>query len=264
MPIIPITSPQDERIAAFHCIRERDIVGRDQNFIAEGRVVIDVLLCSPYKIESLLVSDKQNSFIDELPAPIRETTPVYVASQNVMDTIVGFPIHRGLLALGKKPAYVSANDLLSPLPQNAVVLGLVGMANHDNMGGIFRNAAAFGCAAIMLDSTCCDPFYRKALRVSVGGVLKVPFTHMGNTAAMIESLQQQGFKIYALSPAGKTALSAVPKTGRVALLLGTEGTGLPASILNHIETVHIPIASDFDSLNVATTSGIALYEMTRA
>lgn len=263
MPIISINNSEDERIAPFLGVRERDIIGRDHHFIAEGRVVIQLLLKSSYTTEALLICEKQRSFLEHIPAQILETTPIYIASQDIMNSIVGFPIHRGLLALGRKPLSPSPNQFLNSLAEPKLVIGIIGLTNHDNMGGIFRNAASFGCSAILLDQTCCDPFYRKALRVSVGGVLKVPFIQTGDSANLIDILEQNQYQIFALSPAGTTLLSDIPNSGRNALLLGSEGPGLPKSVMERVTTVRIPMTANFDSLNVATTSGIALYEMTK-
>lgn len=259
--IIPILSHQDPRIEAYIGIRERDLVGRQNRFVAEGEVVLRILVGSPYRVESFLISERQANFAEEIRQRVADDVPVYVASQKVMDKIVGFPIHRGLLAMGRRTSTVSAAELLSSLPADALVLGLVGLANHDNIGGIFRNAAAFGVNAVILDSSCCDPLYRKSLRVSVGGALKVPFARVDGTDSMLETFENAGFRIAALSPAGNENLSAFVPEKRTALLFGTEGAGLPEHVLSRVRTVSIAMANSFDSLNVATTCGITLFHM---
>jgi tRNA G18 (ribose-2'-O)-methylase SpoU len=145
------------------------------------------------------------------------------------------------------------------MPPRALLLVLFGIANHDNMGGLFRNAAAFGVEAVLLDPTCCDPLYRKAIRVSVGGALTVPFARIpGDPLAL---LARHGFEALALSPAGATLLAKVKRPERAAVLLGAEGPGLPAELLARTATVSIPMAGSFDSLNVATTAGIVLHHL---
>jgi tRNA G18 (ribose-2'-O)-methylase SpoU len=151
--------------------------------------------------------------------------------------------------------------LLSQMPGNALVVGLIGLANHDNVGGIFRNAAAFGVGAVLLDQETCDPLYRKAVRVSVGGALVVPFTRVASAEAMVQGLQAASFDVIALSPSGNEILSRVKPFPRTALLLGAEGPGLPPELLARTRTVSIPMSGGFDSLNVATTSGIALHHL---
>jgi tRNA G18 (ribose-2'-O)-methylase SpoU len=129
------------------------------------------------------------------------------------------------------------------------------------MGGLFRNAAAFGVDAVVLDAGCCDPFYRKALRVSVGAVLQVPQVRLVPGADMVAGLQAAGFRVLALSPSGTQDLASVGGGGRVAVVLGAEGPGLAPEVLARCETVRIPMAAGFDSLNVATTSGIVLHHL---
>jgi tRNA G18 (ribose-2'-O)-methylase SpoU len=180
-----------------------------------------------------------------------------------MDGVAGFPIHRGILAVGRQGPKPTPMELLAGLPERALVVGLIGLANHDNVGGVFRNAAAFGADAVLLDQTSCDPLYRKAIRVSVGASLTLPFARGGGAGALVGALQGAGFDVAALSPAGSTPLSEMKWRGRTALLFGAEGEGLPAEILSRVRTVSVPMAAGFDSLNVATTSGIALYEARR-
>ena len=190
--------------------------------------------------------------------------PVYVASAAVFDAIAGFNMHRGVLALGRKPAAEAEAGLLGRLPETSLVLAGCGLSNHDNVGSIFRNAAAFGADAVFLDETSCDPLYRKAIRVSVGSVLAVPFARRLPAQAMLHGLADAGFEIWGLSPRGEVPVSAIPAARRIALVLGTEGEGLPQGILASFRTARIPQRPGLDSLNVATASGIALYEIASA
>jgi len=262
MPIA-ISDPDDPRIEPYRAVRERDLVGRQHRFIAEGEVVLRVLLKQRrFEIESLLLAENRVGSLSEPLEDLPPDVPVYMANRRVMDAIVGFPIHRGILAVAHRAPLPPVNDFLAALPQDALVLGLVGLANHDNVGGIFRNAAAFGAQGVLLDSESCDPLYRKAIRVSVGGALVVPFTRAASADAMVQALQAASFDILALSPSGTEVLSQVRPTRRMALLLGAEGPGLPPELLSRTRTASIPMSSGFDSLNVATTSGIALHHLT--
>jgi hypothetical protein len=119
-----------------------------------------------------------------------------------MDAIVGFPMHRGVLALGQR-ATPSVRGLLEGLPAKALVMGLLGIGNHDNMGGLFRNAAAFGVDAVLVGSDCCDPLYRKSIRVSVGAAITTPFARLDPEQAMPALLAAHGFEVLALSPTGE-------------------------------------------------------------
>lgn len=264
MPI-PITDTDDSRIEAYRAVRERDLAGREHRFVAEGEVVLRVLLKqSRFTVESVLLSESRVPGLIDALGTLPSETPVYSASRTVMDAIVGFPIHRGVLAVARRAPLRPVVDLLADMPERAMVVGLVGLANHDNVGGIFRNAAAFGADAVLLDPGTCDPLYRKAVRVSVGGALVVPFTRAPSAAAMVTELRAAGFEVISLSPAGRETLRQVRRPARVALLLGAEGPGLPADVLNETRTVSIPMSGGFDSLNVATTSGIVLHHLSSA
>jgi tRNA G18 (ribose-2'-O)-methylase SpoU len=261
--LIPITDPDDPRIEPYRAIRERDLIGRKDRFIVEGEVVLRVFVTRAVALaESLLLAENRVDSVADLMRSLPENVPVYTAGRSVMDQIVGFPIHRGILALGRRPVAVTAGELLGRLPQDALVVGLVGLANHDNVGGIFRNAAAFGADAVLLDPGTCDPLYRKAIRVSVGGCFTVPFARMDSIGETIGALKGAGFDTLALSPAGRDTLGTVQRRPRTALLLGAEGPGLSPEILDRVRGVSIPMRHGFDSLNVATTSGIALYHLT--
>ena len=264
MPIA-ISDPDDPRIEAYRAVRERDLVGREHRFVAEGEVVLRVLLRqSRFAVESLLIAESRIEPLGDLLAGLSETVPVYSASRAVMDAIVGFPIHRGILAVARRAPLPPVEEFLDGLPEKALVVGLVGLANHDNVGGIFRNAAAFGADAVLLDPETCDPLYRKAIRVSVGGALVVPFTRVTSAESMVDALEAANFEVIALTPAGKETLPEVRPAARTALLLGAEGPGLPAPLLARTRTVSIPMSGGFDSLNVATTSGIVLHHLCRA
>jgi tRNA G18 (ribose-2'-O)-methylase SpoU len=261
MPI-PISDPNDPRIEAYRAVRERDLAGREHRFVAEGEVVLRVLLKQPrLTVESVLLAENRIQGLSDALEVLAPETPVYVASRAVMDAIVGFPIHRGILAVARHPPLPSVEDLLGGLPERALVVGLIGLANHDNVGGIFRNAAAFGANAVLLDRETCDPLYRKAVRVSVGGALVVPFTRAPSAAAMVASLRKAGFEVISLTPSGRERLVDVGRAPRAALLLGAEGPGLPASLLEETRSVAIPMSGGFDSQNVATTSGIVLHHL---
>lgn len=263
--IIPIEDPDDPRIAGYRQVRERDLVGRRGLFIAEGEVVAHHLARAPrHRPVSALIAEHRIEAQAELIAALGPQTPVYAAAQPVMDAIVGFPIHRGVLVLGERAPEPDPDALLAAMDGRAVVVAVCGVGNHDNIGGIFRNAAAFGAAAVLLDARCCDPLYRKAIRVSVGAALILPTVRLAAGADMVTLLQRHGFEPLALSPAGETALTDYRPRGRTAVILGAEGPGLAPEVMARARTVRIPMAAGFDSLNVAVTSGIVLHHLTRS
>lgn len=260
MTPIRIDDPADPRVAAYRDIRERDLVGRQGLFVAEGKVVLDVLLTARrFAVESVLVLENRLDGLADVLRKVPTDVPVYTVSAPVIDAIAGFPMHRGILAIGRRGDGMPVQDLVAGLPPRSLVVVPVGISNHDNMGAIFRNAAAFGADAVLLDRTCCDPLYRKAIRVSVGATLKVPYAVFDDTAAFVARLHAAGFAQLALSPAGTREIAEAPRPARLALYLGTEGEGLPASLLARLETVRIGMAPGFDSLNVAAASAVALH-----
>lgn len=266
MTPIHVNDPDDPRIAAFRDVKERDLTGWHGLFIAEGEVVLRVLAseasrCTPV---SILIAEKRLEKLREVLERLPGDVPVHVASQAVLNAVAGFDLHRGILALGRKPEPVEPGALLDSLPERAVAVVACGIGNHDNMGGLFRNAAAFGAGAVLLDQTCCDPFYRKAIRVSVGAVLRTPMTTGLEAEAMIDLLQGRGFEVLALTPSAEQTLAELKPGRRTALLLGSEGPGLPRDIIARCRPVGIRMAGGFDSLNVAATSAVALHHLTTA
>jgi tRNA G18 (ribose-2'-O)-methylase SpoU len=258
--IVRVSDRDDPRIAAYRDIREQDLVGREGLFIAEGEVVVRVLLgTSRHEPLSLLLAEKRVAALEAEIARLPDGVSVYVAPQAIMDDIAGFPMHRGILALGRQASNVSADFLLAGIGKLAIIVVLVGIANHDNMGGLFRNAAAFGADCVLLDSDCCDPLYRKAIRVSAGNALSVPFARIDRRADIHGLLSRYGFESFALSSRGEKPLADVARPDRVALLFGAEGPGLPEELLRRCTSVRIPMAAGVDSLNVATASGIVLH-----
>ncbi len=257
---IPVTDPDDPRLEPFRAIRERDLVGRQERFVAEGEVVLRVLLAADrFETETILVSERVAAGGRDWFGLVGGRTVLLSASDDVIADLAGFHVHRGILAIGRRKHAPGLDALLAGLPERALVLACVGIANHDNMGGLFRNAAAFGAAAVLCDATCCDPLYRKAIRVSVGGVFRTPFVCGGTGAEIVQALGAHGFRTVALSPSGGVALHEALRSPRMALLVGAEGPGLPQELLDQLETARIAMAPGFDSLNVGVSAGIALH-----
>jgi tRNA G18 (ribose-2'-O)-methylase SpoU len=263
--IIKINDPADPRLEPYCNIRERDLVHRRNEFIAEGKVVLSVLFASLiFEAVSVLVLESRLAGLIPILEAAQSDLPVYVVDSVLMEHIAGFSVHRGVLAIGRKRLANNADDLISFYDNpDALVVVVAGVSNHDNVGAIFRNAAAFGADAVLLDEESCDPLYRKAIRVSVGAVLKVPFVKSGTLNQIADTLIANDFMLAALSPRGTQSITQIPKSGRRALILGSEGQGLPQQLLSRLNAWTIPMAEDFDSLNVATASGIALFHASR-
>lgn len=281
--LVPQHAASAPELAPYTSLRDRDLARADPGsgrgdglFVAEGEVVVRVL-ASPrqtrFRVRSLLVEQRRVEAMRDVLDALPDDVPAYVVPQSVMDGVVGFAIHRGILALGERGPALGIDAVLGAAPAPTaqgrlpVVVGLVGLTNHDNVGSIFRNAAAFGARGVLLDAATCDPLYRKAIRVSVGGALVVPFARCASADVMLDAVAAAGWETLALSARGEELLDVVARepsaaTGRV-LLLGTEGDGLPEHVLARTRRVRIDMTPTLDSLNVAVASGIALYESTR-
>lgn len=267
MPVI-IDDPDDPRIAVFRSIKERDLRGRRGLFIAEGKVVMERLARSSlFMPVNVLVAETRLEAVLRMFGAFGDDVPIHVCAQEIFDHIAGFPVHRGLLAACRhREPPVSAEMLLQSLKsrQTLLVLAASAIANHDNMGALFRNAAAFGVAAVLLDDQCCDPLYRKAIRVSVGAVLDVPYAFAGSCSSLVDDLRKYGVEPFSLTPSGRTDIDDARFPDRAALLVGSEGEGLAPGILQRTQTLSIPMENGFDSLNVATSAAIALHRLRSA
>ncbi|WP_091945542.1 TrmH family RNA methyltransferase [Methylorubrum salsuginis] len=258
---ISLDDPEDPRLAPYRAMRERDLVGRQGRFIVEGEVTLRLLFSggARFRAESVLLAPERWPGL--APFLRDDDLPVYLAGKDVMSAVTGFPIHRGVLAVGLRGADPAPDALIPPAPAPALVLGLVGLTNHDNVGGLFRNAAAFGADAVLLDAETCDPLYRKAIRVSAGAALTVPFARAPSGTALIDLAERHGLTPLALTPGGAETLEALEPPPRALLLLGTEGPGLPESVMARARRIRIAMAPGFDSLNVATAGAIALHRL---
>ncbi|MEX1252678.1 MAG: RNA methyltransferase [Hyphomonas sp.] len=260
MSVFHVTAPDDPRVSAYGAIRERDLTsGHGARFIVEGKVTLQTLLTrGRFAVESLFLCETRLTPLADILARVPAGVPVYVAPQDVMDAVAGFPIHRGVLACGLKGPSLAQADVL-PADGPSTALLLAGLSNHDNVGACFRNAAAFGASAVLLDARSCDPLYRKAIRVSSGTTLWLPFAQGGTGASLIETAEAAAHEVWALTP--DPAAERLPSLNippRLALLLGAEGPGLPRELIARARQVRIPMTDGFDSVNVATAAALAL------
>jgi tRNA G18 (ribose-2'-O)-methylase SpoU len=268
MPIERVESLDDPRLADYRLVSDPELLRHGQIFIAEGRLVVRTLLSqSPLRTRSVLLTENAWRGLADVIEPRLADTLVFVVPAGTIEALTGFNIHRGCLAVGERPERTTVGRLLASLPAARRLVVLEQIGNADNMGGIFRNAAAFGADAVVLGPGCCDPLYRKAIRVSMGAALRVPFSHADDLIAGLGALGAAGFTIAGLTPAteaedlGRYA-SAVPPGTRLAVLAGSEGTGLtPGALASADAILRIPMAPGNDSLNVATATGIALHRL---
>ena len=270
--IVPVDDPEDPRVADYvrltdpdlRRLREQGPPGAGGFFIAEGALVIRTLLtASPFvaSVRSLLLTPVRRDALAEVLPLVGDDVPVYVASQEVVNEVSGFALHRGALASVDRPELPSVATLCASAP---LVVMTEGVNDHENLGALFRNSAAFGVGGVVLDPTSCDPLYRRAVRVSMGHVLRVPFSVLACSAVEgVAALQALGFEVIGLTPeAAADDVRSLPTGGRRALVLGAEGPGLSDGVLGACDRlVRIPMVPGVDSLNVATAAAIALHEL---
>jgi len=257
---IEIDDPADPRLDDFRDLsvadRRPDRPGGRGLVIAEGVVVVERLVASPYPVRALLGVPRR---FTELAAVLaEESAPYYAVTAELMAEVVGFHLNRGVLAVADRVDFPPAAELLAGARTVAV---LEGVGDHENLGSIFRNAAALGIDAVLLAEGCSDPLYRRSIRVSMGNVFKVPFGRLDPLFPQgIELLHRNGFTVAALTPAADAVAlhQAGLRGSRVAVLLGSEGPGLTDGALEAADLlVRIPMANGVDSLNVATAGAIA-------
>lgn len=263
---IPITSLDDPRVDLFRNVRDADLV-RKACFLVEARFNVQTLLSSASNFRAASVFGTRvalDSIHDDL-ALLDSDLSVYEADQDTMDGVVGFHIHRGLLAAAERSEVQDAEAVLRTQGFPRVVVVVEDLTNHDNMGAIFRNAAAFGCGAVLITQRSCDPLYRKSIRVSMGHALTTPYGIIEGGHEGVGVLRGLGYRSVALTPRDgsiyiEDALDDAGKVERIAVWLGHEGKGLSEGVLSAADScVRIPIAPHVDSLNTATALGIALH-----
>ncbi len=274
MPITYVDTLEDVRLDAYARLTEvqlRSIMEPSQGiFIAESRKVIERALDSGHQPISLLTEEKWltalTPIIERLDQDYPET-PILVAPHAELEKITGFELTRGALGAFCRPKLRSVTDVIKEAHRVAV---LEDITNHTNVGAIFRCAAALNIDAILVSPKCYDPYYRRAVRVSMGGVFQVPWTRIGNSVhnwaeAGLPLLNELGFKTVAMALTPEAISLDNPQLAteeRLAIILGTEGEGLlPATIKQCDYVVHIPMAEGVDSLNVAAASAVAFWEL---
>ena len=305
MPFVPITDPADARLEEYRSVPDADLLERRGVFVAEGRLVVTRLLTGGrFGTRSVLVTETARAALAaEFDA--RHEVPVFVAPQWMLNAITGFNVHRGCLAIGERPPAAAWQQVLSAATTSAAategtmavspgdsrdstIVVIERLANADNVGAIFRNAAAFGADAVLLDPASADPLYRKAIRTSMAAALRVPFARMEPWPGALGELRALGYRLIGMtSGAGATVADVIARdrpanagshsgvtasargasgsSRKIALLLGHEGDGLTAAALAACDVhARIPIVATVDSLNVATACAIALYERERA
>jgi tRNA G18 (ribose-2'-O)-methylase SpoU len=261
--------PLDDYRALNDPARRRQVERRGGYFVVEGLFAIEALLDSPYPVRSVLAAERR---AERVRALVGERAPVLVRGDDEVAAVAGFDFHRGVLASADRLPLPDVAEVVAGARTVAVVEGL---GDHENLGALFRNAAALDVGAVLLDPTTADPLYRRSVRVSLGHVLRVPWTRLAAWPDGLDELRSHGFEVVALTPApdaepidrigglgglgeGDGGDGGTP--ARRALLLGAEGPGLTAAALASADRrMRIPLVDGVDSLNVATAAAIAFH-----
>jgi len=266
--VIDITDPDDERVDDFRDLnsidRRPDLPTGKGLVIAEGVLVVQRMLVSRFTPHAFLGTDRR---LAELGGDLAHTAaPFYRASAEVMAEVVGFHLNRGVLGVARRPAELTTMQVLTGAHTVAV---LEGVNDHENLGSVFRNAAGLGVDAVIFGAGCADPLYRRAVRVSMGHALLVPFAQAGHWPGDLELLRNNGFQLLAMTPDSQAhaladAMDALVGQ-KLAVLVGAEGPGLTETAMRASDVrVCIPMSRGTDSLNVATAAACAFYERVRS
>jgi tRNA G18 (ribose-2'-O)-methylase SpoU len=225
-------------------------------FVAEGEKVVRRLFSSGIEVISALMT----------PEWFEKTHPagaeVYIADMKLLESIVGYNLHQGIMAVGKVPDEIPLDELVPKLPQPHLFVALDGLVNSENVGTIVRNCAAFGVQAVIAGETSSSPYLRRAVRNSMGAVFRMPVVHAPHLAESLAGLERRHrTRVVAADPRGRSVIDDRILDGNICIVLGNEGDGISQAVLDFCsERVAIPMMNDTDSLNVASASAVFLYE----
>ncbi len=271
MKIIPIHEADDPRLDVYLRLSDHQLRNRldptKAVIIAESRLVIEDALARGHEPLSLFLDERHLDAMSDLLGRLADTVPVYVAPRALMSQVVGFSVTRGYFCALRRPRERSVEEALEGASRVAVLEGIVDVTN---VGALYRCAAALGTDAVLLSPSCADPLSRRALRVSMGSALKLRWARVAADRwpqAAVDALHDHGFTCVALTLADDAVPLDDPRLkglDRVALFLGTEGSGLSQACVDACDqSVVIPMANGVDSLNVATAAAIAFWELRR-
>lgn len=265
MPLIPIDQPDDPRIRHYANLKDRELAAEGDRFIAEGRHLVERLLASRYPAESVLVTQRR---LDQIQPIVPEDVPLYLVTEDVVNAIIGYKFHHGVLAVGRR---LPCSDLASPLAalrdENRPITLIIcpHTRNCENLGSIFRIATGFGVDAIILGGQCADPFWRRTLRVSMGAVFTLPIVQCDDVNETLCLLKEQHRVHCVAAVIDEDAVSLrdarrPTSPGRLAILLGSEDQGLERQWVDACdERITIPMQMGTDSLNVAIAAAVFLF-----
>ena len=266
LQIIPVQSLDAPELALYRTLKRVEEHERAGVLVAANIKVVKRLLASRYPVVSALLTP---AWLEKLEPQLRarpETDlPVYVAGQKVLETITGYKLHQGALAVAKIPPQPDFETLLNHSPRPLLLAAVEGIASAENLGAVVRSCAAFGAHFLIIGETCGSPIQRRAVAGSMGTIFEQPLVKVRNLLATLAVLRARGVRCLAAHPRpGASRLATVDLRGDCCLVFGAEGPGLSAPVLAACDdAVEIPMPSHMNSLNVAVAAGVFLYEATR-
>jgi len=263
MPIIPIDSVEDPRIAVFRDLKLAFAKRRQFLFVVEGLRLTERLLASGLRVNSVLAEQR---YVEQLQGQMPKDAPLYVIKPNMIREVAGFEFHRGVLGCGHRPSQPHLPSLMESASPRTTIVVCVDIQDLQNLGSIIRSSAAFGVQAVLLSPSCADPFSRRVSRTSMGANLIVPLVKSRDLKADLLSLRHDFDMQLVATVLDEQAspLVAVEPSERTVLLLGSEWTGLKPQWVEMCDhRVSIPMARVVDSLNVSVAAGIFLHHFTR-
>lgn len=265
MPATPVSilSLDDPRVAPYRDLKDKVLDREGRLFIAEGENVVRRLLASDFETVSVFAAEhRYAALLDAIP----ESVPLYVGSKELMTSVIGFDFHTGVVACGRRKSPISLEQAIPREKENLLIVVCGDIANAENLGSLIRLSAGFGADAMLLSERCHDPFWRQAIRVSMGNVFKLPIVQSRNLPADLLRLRNEwGVQVAAtvLDPAAE-AIATAGRAPRFAIAFGNEAQGLsPEQIAACDRRITIPMGLGTDSLNVAVAAGIFLYHFTQ-
>jgi tRNA G18 (ribose-2'-O)-methylase SpoU len=255
-----IQSLDDSFLNPYRNLKDKELAREGNRFIAEGENVVCRLLASSTPVESVLLSERKTAVASLVPGNVR----TFIAPDAVIEQIIGFEFHSGVLACGIRPPSPRLESIIPLPPKPALIVVCQQITNTENLGSLIRVSAAFGADAMILGERCCDPYFRQSVRVSMGTIFSLPIIQSQNLLSDLSTLKNLGIERLAtvLSPEAEP-LNTITHSARVAIAFGNEADGLDADTIAHCDRrVTIPMKRGTDSLNVAIAAAVFLYQLT--
>jgi tRNA G18 (ribose-2'-O)-methylase SpoU len=254
----------DARLALYRNVKDNELERNGDRFIVEGHFVVQRVLTSDFPVESVMIAQRK---LDEMRPFLRDNLPIYIVPDSMTNQIVGFQFHTGVIAIARRKPPQSLDQFMQALPARAVLMILPQTTSLQNMGGLIRVAAAFGVNGVLVGEESVDPFYRLPIRVSMGNVFRLPIIHCKKIADDLAALREKwGVELMAtVLDEDAEPLQTVKRRERVGLLFGSEGYGLDQKWIDACQRkITIPMSPGTDSLNVAVSAAVFLWEMGKA